>query len=133
VAYSNIDSYEHLVTSLQQSLSQTTAQVAPSHDSTEKPVYLEPSHTDPPYPTQADTANDPANSTPKKKIRDKTRKRAELFKSIKDKNPELTQEAVAMRAMEVAKLRKGDVYSAEDVRNAYRSMEWEWQKGERTR
>lgn len=97
------------------------------------PPAPEPPSVDSASPIKTDTPNDPTDSAPVRRVTDRVRKRAELFRSIKEKYPELNQQAVAMKAMEVCDPRDRDVYSAETVRNAYRTMGWEWPRGERTR
>lgn len=59
-----------------------------------------------------------------------TQERAKIFRSIKEKYPELTQEAVAIRANEQD---KHAFYNAETVRNTYDEMGWKWKRGARTR
>lgn len=59
-----------------------------------------------------------------------TQERAKIFRSIKEKYPELTQEAVANRANEQD---EHAFYNAETVRNVYGEMGWKWERGARTR
>lgn len=51
-----------------------------------------------------------------------------IFKKIKDTNPDFTYEDVAQEAS----ISEGRSYKAEDVRNAYRSMEVKWKKGKKS-
>lgn len=55
--------------------------------------------------------------------------RAQVFKRIKDANPGWNTDRVAMEASEEL----NETLTAESVRNAYRAMGWEWQRGDRVR
>ena len=55
--------------------------------------------------------------------------RAEVFKRIKDENPSWNTDRVAMEASEEL----NETLTAESVRNAYRAMDWKWQRADRVR
>ncbi|MHB1295301.1 MAG: hypothetical protein ACYC4R_09960 [Anaerolineae bacterium] len=76
---------------------------------------------------------------------EEVQRQAELFRSIKESNPDFTYLAVAMAATSQEK--REDPYTEDDVRNTYRAMRawctqrrmseeearWEWTRGPRTR
>jgi hypothetical protein len=70
----------------------------------------------------------------KRKIRDSTQKRAEMYKAIKDANPRLSYQAVAMRAQrQLAEQGQVEEVTGEDVRNAYRAKGWQWKRADKIR
>lgn len=71
----------------------------------------------------------PKEAGGKRGVRDSTRKRAETFKAIKDANPRSSYVEVAMRASKES----DEEITAENVRNAYRTMGWEWDRADRIR
>lgn len=72
----------------------------------------------------------PKSGGPKRGMTEERRKRAELFKSIKDKAPALSRVAVANKA----RLQPGyEDVTEEDVRNDYREMGWKWERADRVR
>lgn len=67
-----------------------------------------------------------------------TKRRAEMFKAIKDEHPDWSYAQVAREATRTARARAGlgekpPTYKAEDVRNAYRAMGWTWEPARRVR
>ena len=58
-----------------------------------------------------------------------TQIRAELFKKIKEKHPEWTQYRVALEASKESE----EVFSVDNVRNAYTAMGWKWPRADRVR
>ncbi len=80
-----------------------------------------------------------ANPEPPKRERGpsaETRRRAEMFKAIKDKHPDWSYARVAREATRSAKAQAGldekpPTYKPDDVRNAYRAMGWVWRPARR--
>lgn len=70
--------------------------------------------------------------TQKRGPTEKTRLRAEVFKEIKDRRPDLGYDAVADHARRACP-DLGDGITGETVRNAYRSMGWPWERADRIR
>lgn len=75
--------------------------------------------------TPSTVADAPNRRGPTEKIRI----RAEVFRRIKDENPDWNTDRVAMEAS--AEL--SETLTAESVRNAYRAMKWKWQRADRVR
>ena len=77
-----------------------------------------------------------ALSQKSKQPTERTRQRAKIFKSIKDEDLSLSYAAVAMRAnrpeFEAHRAILGNV-GEDDVRNAYRAMEWDWERADKIR
>lgn len=70
----------------------------------------------------------------KRKIRDSTQKRAKMYKAIKDANPRLSYQAVAMKAQQqLAEQGQEEQITEDDVRNAYRAMDWQWERADKIR
>jgi hypothetical protein len=59
----------------------------------------------------------------------RTQERGKVFKRLKGKHPEWSQARVALEASEEL----GEVVTIETVRNTYRSLGWEWERGDRVR
>lgn len=59
--------------------------------------------------------------------------RAMLFKRIKDENPQLSYQGVATRANRDHRSELDKEATAHDVRNDYRKMGWEWERGPKIR
>lgn len=68
-----------------------------------------------------------------KGMTEKRRRRAYLFKQIKDANPNLSYAQVAMRANQDYGRQLEKVAEEHDVRNDYRDMGWAWEQGDRVR
>jgi hypothetical protein len=65
--------------------------------------------------------------------RKETRRKAEIFRTIKTEHPEWSYAQVAREAERAASVRAGQgetapKYNEDDVRNVYRAMGWEWEK-----
>jgi hypothetical protein len=68
---------------------------------------------------------------------ERTKRRADLFKSLKDENLALTQVAIARRATEIlqkaGELAPDEWITAEQVAKTYKAMGWKWNRGKRIR
>lgn len=58
-----------------------------------------------------------------------TQIRGQVFKRLKDEHPKWTQTKVAVEAQEILH----ESVTADTVRNTYRAMGWEWERGDRVR
>lgn len=89
-------------------------------------------------PAEAAPAEDAEQETQERGPTAETRRRAEMFRAIKDKHPDWSYARVAQDATRSARVRananeKPPVYQADDVRNAYRAMGWPWERADQMR
>lgn len=71
----------------------------------------------------------PATGAQKRGPTLKTQERAEVFKRPKDAHPTWSQSRVAMEASKELE----ELVTADSVRNAYRRMDWKWERADRIR